>query len=422
MRTILLSPLLIPFVASAVVLLSWHCSDRIERASFSFFMHGSLPEPHFITHDDSGWSVRTLSMEGRKTSDAPLACVRLGDDPDAIFQSSPHAPIDLALIARNLRETGGDAIALGVVMAWESPDVLGLAALERALDQFATVLITAPLARGATVEMMPAAFRRASLPMDVLRGDASQLPIVNRQAVPDVFMAGENVLAGFSLLAHEADDGAPYLLAVWEDRVVLSFPLLVAIVQAGVDLASMEIHPGHYIRLGSGDWMIPIDQAGRLDASIENPTHVFELDAEELLDAEIRSALDAPSIWLIRDLRSMIDRSLRKESTRIIPVVDALMQRAILTKPLAFRTPASWQQGALLISIVVLLSTLIRYPAIPLHAGLACTWVGLVLLQWIAMRSAAIWMPATHGILACLMVCIISIPIIMVRQKIRLRR
>jgi len=421
MRKILQSPILVPLIATAVIILVVFQMKNYERAALSYFLRGTVPTPHFIQagsiEDGVAWHVRSISDQVRDGDFSAPGVVQLEDDPEGVFQSSPHAPIDLALIARNLKQVGGDTVAVGAVMAWDTPDVIGLAALERALDEFESVVATVPLARGATAESMPQAFRRASVSLEQVRGDASNLPAVNRVAIPDALLGGENAIAGFTTAGTPADGGQPHLLAQWEDRVVFSFPFLVAMQQARVSLDSLHIHLGSHIHVGSGGWIIPIDESGRLKVRVAGAHDFQEISAEQLLESATRANLTASSMWLVRDDRSSSDAAMRLQSAELAPLVQTLSLGAALTKPKELKSVPPVHGWVLLGAVVVLLGTLSRYGAVAIQVGLVLTLVGLIALQWAALSLASLWMPAMPAILAANVVWVIAFPIILTRRK-----
>jgi len=425
MRKILQNPLFVPLIAVAVMFVVLFYGKNYERAALSYFLRGIVPTPHFFqpgTADDGvAWHVRSVSNSTLEIELATPGVVLLEDDAEGVFQSSPHAPIDLALIARNMGRIGEDTLAIGAVMAWDAPDEMGLTALERALEGFETVVTTAPLARGATAESMPPAFRRASVPLDAVKGDASALPVVNRQALPGVLLGGGNAIAGFTFL--EANDGAdqPYLMARWEDRVVFSFPFLAAMRQAGLNVESLQIHPGSHVRVGDRGWIIPIDEAGRLKVAVPRAHDWRETRAEWLLDADpdLWPETTRPTMWLVRDDRSARDAIFRQHSLQLVPLVKTIASGAALTEPKElYRVPKAlgW---ALLGAVVILLGTLCRFGGVAMQLGLALTLFGLVALQWTALSVASLWMPAMPAILAANVVWIVALPIVLSRRKVR---
>jgi len=423
MRKLLQNPLLVPLIAVAVMLVVLFYGKNHERATLSYFLRGIVPAPHFLQsgtgEDGVAWYVRSIS---NRTLDRELATpgiVLLEDDLNGVFQSSPHAPVDLALIARNMARIGGDTAAIGAVMAWDEPDEIGLTALERALDEFKSVVTTVPLTRGANSETMPTAFRRASLPLSDVKGNTGGLSVVNRQAVPGALLGGANAIAGFTFL--EANDlpGQPFLIARWEDRVVFSFPFLAAIRQAGIEVESLQIHSGSHIRVGTGGWIIPIDELGRLKVSAPRAHDWREMRAEWLLDAEpeLWPGSSRPSVWLVRDDRGGRDAIFREHSAQLVPLVKTIASGAALTEPRELYGVPPILGWALLGAVVVLLGSLCRFGGVAIQFGLVFTLIGLVALQWIALSVASLWMPAMPAILAVNVVWIIALPIILSRRN-----
>jgi len=425
MRTILQNPFLAPLIAVAVMLVVLFYGKNYERATLSYFLRGIVPTPYILQSgaEESGvaWRVRAVSNTTGQRELATPGVVLLEDDTEGLFQASPHAPIDLALITRNMGRMGAGTLAIGAVMAWDAPDEMGLTALERALEGFESVVTTAPLARGATAESIPPAFRRASVSLDAIKGDASALPVVNRQVLPGVMLGGANAIAGFTFL--EGNDGAdqPYLMACWEDRVVFSFPFLAAMRHAGLPLDSLQIQPGSHIRVGDGGWIIPIDETGRLKVGVPRTHEWRETRAEWLLDAEpeLWPEDPRPNIWLVRDDRSAREAIFRQHSLQLVPLVKAISSGAALTEPKELYGVPRAHGWALLGAVVILLGTLCRFGGVVMQIGLVLTLFGLVALQWTALSVASLWMPAMPAILAANVVWIFALPIILSRRKTR---
>jgi hypothetical protein len=426
MWKILQHPALAPLVAVGVILLVIAYGANHERTLLSAFLRGSgIPEPYFLQRgsakDDVAWHVRSVSNVAMdRAIDSPGVAL-LEDNVNGVFLNTPHAPLDLALIFRNIERLQGKRLAVGAVMAWDDPDPIGLSALERVMGNFESVVTTAPLTRGATAEVLPPAFRRASLPLDALRGDTALLPVVNRQALNNVLLGAENTLAGFTFI--EPLDGVekPQLLARWDDRVVFSFSFLAALQLADIELDALQIHLGSHIRVGAGGWILPIDDAGRLLVSAPQSHGWRETSAEWLLDAdpELWPGPSLPTSWLLRDDRGMLEGVFREQSTRLVPLVRAVASGAALTEPLELHGIPAYQGWVLMVAVVVLLGTLCRLGGLAMHAGLALTMAALVALQWVSLSMASLWMPAIPAILAVNVVWVLALPIDIARRKVR---
>jgi hypothetical protein len=218
---------------------------------------GSLAEP---------WSLRVLSPHRKADPKDVPAIVSLGDDPQGIFQTSPPSPVDIAVVLKNTRRLGATKAAISTVLAWDEPDVIALSALDRELAAFSSLVTAAPLSRAATTTALPPSFRRASIPLDQIRGDVSALPSVNRMSLPGVILGGDSALSGFSVLDQDTAASAP-LIARWDDRAVFAFPLIATLIGKGIAVESLEIELGNYIKLGPTGPVIPIDTFGQMAVS-----------------------------------------------------------------------------------------------------------------------------------------------------------
>jgi hypothetical protein len=178
----------------------------LDRLAFTTVVRGFANPPFFITGNGSHaspWNLRTFAAQGRPdTREAPVI-VSLGDDVDGFFQSSPPSPIDLAVILTNFQRLGAKKAATAGVLAWDAPDPIGLAALDKAIGRFDSLVMAAPLSRGAVPESMPPSFRKASVALESIHGDPSSLPIVNRIPLSGVILGQENTVAGFQVLDSE---------------------------------------------------------------------------------------------------------------------------------------------------------------------------------------------------------------------------
>ncbi len=238
--------------------------------------NGSLENPY--AHKSS------KSVDFKKISQ-PID-ITITDDPKQIFQSSPASPVDFAIILKNLTRLHQDSIAIGTPLTWADPEAIPLAALDQQLDAIPHLITSAPLSRGSTPSPIPPAFRRASINLAQLHGNTSLIPVVNRIPIPGVLLGNEKSLAGFTALESEPDQSSLPLIAIWDDRVVLSFHLLTALNHLQVPLDAIEIHVGRHIYLGKKSSYIPIDNYGRLSFFPEEFKTIKNqpLPAEELLD------------------------------------------------------------------------------------------------------------------------------------------
>lgn len=409
--------LLVPLGAVIAMALATFAGRDVDGALFRGFVHGLANPPFFIEEvsdsSTAAFRLRTLASHAAKSSrPAEWVVVALEDDPDGIFQSFPHAPVDVALVLRNMERHGAKRVAVGAVMAWENPDPFGLIALNNSLDRFDEVVTSVPLTRGATAEPLPAAFRRASLAPEVVVGDLTALPVVNRPAIADAVLGNDNSLAGFTSIEPSTRPEQPPLLARWDDRVVLAFPLLAALQQRGGGHDDLEIRLGSHIRAGgAAGWVIPIDSSGRLavpaasadDGRVIPAGVFFERDFEPGDEGET-----LPEAWLLRDDRSTIERVFRGHSTRLVPVVAAITEEAGLGESRVFHRLPFSANLMVMAGWVLLLSALGRIGGFAMDVGVVAGVAGWAFLQWTGFALASVWLPGVPALAAAVVAWLVA--------------
>jgi hypothetical protein len=403
----------VPLLAALAAFFCWILlpGTVIDRAAFTLTARGFANPPFFITGEGSRkspWKLRTFSSKPRHDPNRAPLIVALGDDVEGVFQSSPPSPIDLAVIFSNFQRLGANKAATAAVLAWDAPDPIGLAALDKTLGRFDSLVMAAPLGRGAVAEPMPPAFRNASVPTKVVRGDITSLPVVNRVPLRGVILGGENTLAGFQTLDSERAARFPPLLARWDDRVVFAFPLLVAMQGLGLPLEGIEIRPGEYLKLSPQGPVVPLDRFGRLAARLGHVTPFAEIPAAALLDGGDKLfPKQAPQPVILRDDQSAADSATRTFSKQLAAVTAAITSDTGLDPARAFRRFSVSQEIVLLsllitaLKLVSLLPVFTRNIAFLLLAGFCLG------AQTIA-ASSSVWLPtlpALAAIAAAFVVC-----------------
>jgi hypothetical protein len=341
------------------------------------------------------WKLRALATTAEIDPERVPLVVALDDDKDGYFQSSPPSPIDVAVVFRNMQRLGVKHAASSAVLAWDAPDVIGLAALEKSLQGFDSLVMAAPLGRGAVAEPIPQAFRAASLPLTKVRGDVSLLPVVNRLPLNGVVLGPDGSLAGFQTLDTESDQSMPPLLARWDDRLVFSFPLVVALRESTVPLEELEIHLGKYLRLGASGPIVPLDAHGRMLVPFDLADIPAGIAAASLIDrTEPLRPLGNTKFTLLRDDQSAAEYSTRNFSQHIASMVAAIGSDTALFRPKPYhRLPVRHEIGllsllVLLLTLALTLSPLVRLGAVSLLGA------AIGFTQFLVFKSG-IWLPIT---------------------------
>ena len=108
-----------------------------DRSAFTAVARGFANPPLLVAGQGTQaapWTLRTFSAESKVDPQQAALIVSLGDDLDGVFQARPPAPIDFAVIFSNFKRLGAKKAASALLLAWETPDPVGLAALEKSLQ------------------------------------------------------------------------------------------------------------------------------------------------------------------------------------------------------------------------------------------------------------------------------------------------
>ena len=399
---------------SAAALVVWMAAPGTgwDRAAFATVARSFVNPPWLVCGQGTRaepWKLRVLSAKSKlDRSNAPLI-VALKDDPEGFFQSSPPAPIDLAVIFGNFHRLGVKKAATAAVLAWESPDPIGLAALEKSLAHFDSLVLAAPLSRGAVASSMPPAFRRASISLTAIQGNTSSLPVVNRIPIPGVILGGENALAGFSVLEAEAGSEFSSLLARWEDRVVFGFPLLTVLQRLNLPTSGVEVRLGEYLKLSSAGPIVPIDEYGRLAMQLQPICGFAEISAEALIDGgDELFPQEAPDPVILRDDRSALEPATRIFSQNLCSVFAAIASNEGLAELREYRRlPPVWEIEFLAIFVVVL-TMLCKASIFRRRLGFLVVAGASLSAQWIALGMASVWLPGLAALAATLAALVAS--------------
>ncbi len=389
------------------------------------FLPGSHLDRAVFARVAGGFAEPTPFVEGRGSHAAPWkiwssaepqanpwqdpVVVSLRDDTEGFFQASLHAPIDLAVILKNLRRLGVKHVSTAAVLAWDTPDPIGLAALETSLAGFDSLVMATPLSRGPVAMAMPPSFRHASIPLAAVLGDPSALPVVNRIPVPGVILGAENSLAGFSVIESEPESGFPALIARWEDRVVFSFPLLAVLQRLDLPPAGLEIRMGEYLKLGPDGPLIPIDSYGRLAVPRPSISPVAGISAESLIDGGTGIfPPQVPEPVILRDDRTSAEQATQAFSQQLMATLAALVsERGIASSHAYPRLAVEWEIGILAVVVcgLTLVCGMVNFPR---KAAVFALVVAVCVGQWIWLEIASAWLPGLPVLAAILATMIVS--------------
>ena len=384
----------------------------LDRVAFTTVAGSFTNPPLFVTgkgSHDVPWKLGSMTAEAKVDPRQAPVIVSLGDDAGGFFQASPPAPIDVAVIFSNFYRLGARKAATAAVFTWEAPDPIGLAALDMALGRFDSLVMAAPLSRGAVASPLPPVFRRASVSLASIHGDSSALPQVNRIPLPCIFPGGENVVAGFSILESESTGGFPPLIARWEDRVVFAFPLLAVLQRNHLPVAGVGIHLGEYLKLSPNGPTVPLDAYGRLAVPIKAMKAFKEISAEALIDGgDDLFPKTAPDPVILRDDQSAAEPATRAFSKNLSAMVAAIASDkgfADFTRYPRLTLNSEFLGFTFLVVLLTALSGLAdfsRHTAFAVLAGVILT------AQWVGVGMASVWLPLLPSLAALAAAALVS--------------
>ncbi|GAA5129884.1 hypothetical protein JIN84_03925 [Luteolibacter yonseiensis] len=388
---------------------------QADRVAFTSVVRGFANPPLFVdgggTHA-APWKLRTFSSESRPDPREAPVIVSLGDDLENFFQSNPPAPIDFAVIFSNFQRLGAKKAANAAVLAWENPDPIAFIAFEKSMEGFDSLVLAAPLSRGAVAEPIPPAFRRASVPFASIAGDGSDIPKVNRIPLPNVALGRNKPTAGFSVLESEESSTNLPLLARWEDRVVFAFPLLTMLQRLDLPVEGMEIRPGEVIRLSPQGPVVPIDRYGRLATPGRQLSAIAEISAEALINGgDDLFPKNAPDPVILRDDRTAAEPATRAFSRQLSTTIAAIASENGLAPSTAFpRLPQNWELGILGV-VVLFLTALCGAGNFTRTVTFIVLAAFILIAQWIALGMASTWLPGPAMLAAVLGATLVSLVI-----------
>ena len=186
--------------------------------------------------------------------------VDITDDPERVFEENPPSATDWAVILNNARKVGLSTAAIDHPLTWEDAGEIPLLALDHELSTFDHSVLCVDLRRDADTraEALPSYLARHAVPLANLTGPPGNLPRVNRTVLPSSADGDANTIFAFRLLENEIrpDDAQlpappPRAFARWDDALIPSFPVALAMAQHEVAPKDVHIELGHQIRLGA---------------------------------------------------------------------------------------------------------------------------------------------------------------------------
>ncbi|NNM29450.1 MAG: hypothetical protein HKO57_08010, partial [Akkermansiaceae bacterium] len=189
-------------------------------------------------------------------------------------------------------------IAIETPLTWEDAGELHLRTLDRTIGAFDQAVLTVDLRRSPVGQTRPVWIHRSGIPVENVRGNIRLLPRVNRIVIPPSATGAPNALFSFRVLESEKpleemtpEDSIPgpeeqrFLpaFAVWDDILIPSFPVAVAMAHYGVTPDEVRVSMGEHIRIGDAGPIVAIDEFGRLAYELVDQPKYLSTTAKTLI-------------------------------------------------------------------------------------------------------------------------------------------
>ena len=233
---------------------------------------------------------KILSQKSAEIPEPPsyLVC-SIDDDPDGTNAYGIYDPTDLAVTVSNLIRLNTKHLFLGTHLHWPDLPEVENNTLNSQLELLDSCIISVPLRRSVDAVDAPKFLLDSSVPLTEVHGNASTLPKVNNISLAPTLKIPNNCKVGFSQLESETETTGIPLLAVWDERVILSSLLLERMHHLKLSPAEIDIHVGKFIALGGTGNVIPIDEFGYF-----SPTTFPEITQPHIISADITSVEKSP--------------------------------------------------------------------------------------------------------------------------------
>jgi len=190
-----------------------------------------------------------------------LVC-SIDDDPENYNNYGMYHPLELAVTINNLRELGIKHLFLGTHLHWPDLDTQDNGTLNSAISNLDSCIISVPLRPTVGAIEIPDYLLATSISAETVKGDIKDLTKVNNLSLVPTFIIPENTQVGFSQIEKQDITRKIPLLALWDDRVILSSLLLERMHHLKIKPSDLVIHMGDNIMLGDSGNTIPIDKFG----------------------------------------------------------------------------------------------------------------------------------------------------------------
>jgi hypothetical protein len=229
----------------------WDPLRKKEEIFFETVLSKTRSGQDFVLDESQPISRVRLVRPLKEGAVQPYFHIPVDEKSTEVLESYPPSPTDWHALLKHMHEVGCKIAAIEQPMSWEGDDLYHwgrLASLDRSLALYETAVLTVDLQRLPKHEAIPEYLRRTAIPLSNVKGELGSLVRVNRVLHAPSATAAQNIR--FSFRVQESAEGAAPEFVRWDDYLIPSFPLAVAMAHYKIPPDRVKIELGRHIRLG----------------------------------------------------------------------------------------------------------------------------------------------------------------------------
>lgn len=392
------------------MLISGNKFSFVREFDTAFFTHCAKhkTKEHLLPEDYDGQKLdRHLLKEASSEPETPpISIVDIDLNQPPIETNIPPTAGDTATIIEYLKEAGVRHLHITTHFHWETADdfdsLLTTVLNDESANSFKSLSLPLTLTRSIKDESIPLFFKPSTLELKSLSGRTDNLPkinkIVHNPLDSSAFSASKDIPKtarfGFAQLDSEkAPQGKLFLLAQWNDKVILHHSLVSIAQLYEVKLTDIKIHLGKYISFGKNKPQIKIDHFGCAEIpekmpapdtlssnSVSDPSALESINQHVMLTSTPKGELN---IQVVEDPYSKL--------FSFYQIKNYVRSHTVKRLPL-------WLEACILVELTLVCGWLYKFKGIDLHLSYILTLCFIYLAHHLCMGLLNIWMPLS----ACL--------------------
>ncbi len=367
--------------------------------------------------DDS----RSLKARDEQHVDTlPMSIVDFDLNSTKLNTSIPPTASDVALILEELRNDGAQHIHFSTQFHREESEGVLNNLVKQVFSSensppFKSVLIPLQFTRSAIQEELPEYLKRSGVPITEVIGNTNTLPTVNKVIHSPVdgvnFSNAQDIPScvkfGFTALESEqAPEGKTFLLARWNDHIILHQLILSTMALAEVDISDLTIELGQFIKLGKDGPTIAIDNFGCATITLPEITPPASISADSMFDDEVEALANGENPDSDKDANAHkhLSPHVLITSTDTDDISIQLVDQPYVKLHGLFQTPEfnqavtyfrlpRWLEACILVEFTLICASFYTLRGGNRHLAYSLLLVSLWPLSVLLLSSAGYWMP-----------------------------